>query len=231
MTKPSSLFESTLPAILLEDGDYLSLAEFERRYEAIPGLTKAELIEGVVRIPLRSGWTLYSRPQSGLSTWLGFYQAYTLGVEGGKNTSIRLDSHNEIQPDGMLIILPEHGGNVRVSEDDFIEGAPELVGEVCADNIRFDPHQRKRIYRRNQVLEYIVWRVVDQAIDWFALRNDDYVPLAPHPDGYLESEVFPGLRLDVAAMTRFDMATVLKVLQQGIESQAHAAFVAKLAVK
>lgn len=47
MTKPSSLSASTLPSGLLEDGDYLSLIEFERRYETMPGLTKAELIEGV----------------------------------------------------------------------------------------------------------------------------------------------------------------------------------------
>jgi hypothetical protein len=92
-------------------------------------------------------------------------------------------------------------------------------------------HQKLRVYRRNQVLEYIVWRVLDQAIDWFILRNDDYVPLAPHPDGYLESETCPGLRLDVAAMTRLDIATVLKVLQAGIDSADHARFVERLASK
>ena len=32
----------------LENGDRLTRAEFERRYEAMPDLKKAELIEGVV---------------------------------------------------------------------------------------------------------------------------------------------------------------------------------------
>ena len=36
---------------LLEPGDRLTRAEFERRYEAMPELRKAELIEGVVYMP------------------------------------------------------------------------------------------------------------------------------------------------------------------------------------
>ena len=35
----------------LENGDRLTRAEFERRYEAMPNLKKAELIEGVVYMP------------------------------------------------------------------------------------------------------------------------------------------------------------------------------------
>jgi hypothetical protein len=38
----------------LENGDLLTRAEFERRYTAMPGLKKAELIEGIVYI----GFTL-----------------------------------------------------------------------------------------------------------------------------------------------------------------------------
>jgi hypothetical protein len=35
----------------LEPGDRLSRIEFERRYEAMPHLKKAELIQGVVHMP------------------------------------------------------------------------------------------------------------------------------------------------------------------------------------
>jgi hypothetical protein len=35
----------------LENGDRLSRAEFERRYNAMPHLKKAELIEGIVYMP------------------------------------------------------------------------------------------------------------------------------------------------------------------------------------
>jgi Uma2 family endonuclease len=230
LPKPAPDFDSRrIPP--LESGDHLSRAEFERRYAAMPEVKKAELIEGVVRMPSPVRWNHHGRPHFRFGTWLGVYAANTPGVDGGDNVSIRLDLDNEPQPDDALIILPAHGGRVRISEDDYIEGSPELAAEVAASSVSFDLHQKLRVYRRNQVLEYIVWRVLDQAIDWFILRNDDYVPLAPHPDGYLESEVFPGLRLDVAAMTRFDMAIVLKVLQAGIDSPEHARFVERLARK
>ncbi len=37
---------------LLEPGDRLTLAEFERHYGAMPEVKKAELIEGIVYMPL-----------------------------------------------------------------------------------------------------------------------------------------------------------------------------------
>jgi len=35
----------------LRDGDRLTRAEFERRWDAMPEVTKAELIDGVVHMP------------------------------------------------------------------------------------------------------------------------------------------------------------------------------------
>src|SRR5207249_1637331 len=99
---------------------------------------------------------------------------------------------------------------------------------VSASTASFDLHTKLRVYRRNQVREYIVWRVLDQAIDWFALRHGDYKPLPLSPAGFYQSEVFPGLWLDAAALVRSDLATVLKVLEQGLASPEHAAFVAGL---
>ncbi|MGO9108678.1 MAG: hypothetical protein ACLP9L_05545 [Thermoguttaceae bacterium] len=46
--------------------------------------------------------------------------------------------------------------------------------------------------------------------------------------GHYQSEVFPGLWLDLAALQRGDVSQVLAVLQQGIASPEHAAFVARL---
>jgi len=70
--------------------------------------------------------------------------------------------------------------------------------------------------------------VLDEAIDWFVLRQSQYQRLPLSPDGYYRSEVFPGLWLDPAALTRFDLATVLQVLQEGLASPEHAAFAARL---
>ena len=108
----------------LEAGDRLTRAEFERRYEAMPHLKKAELIEGEVYMPSPVRHGRHSHPHILLATWLGIYETYTAGVEAGDNGSVRLDLDNEPQPDGYLIIRPEHGGQVRISEDDYIEGRP-----------------------------------------------------------------------------------------------------------
>src|SRR5262249_56577124 len=111
----------------LEPGDRLTREEFERRYDAMPGLKKAELIEGVVYMPSPVRLQRHSHPHTRLVTWLGTYETDTPGVEAGDNGSIRLDLDDEPQPDGYLIIRPDRGGQARISADDYIEGAPELI--------------------------------------------------------------------------------------------------------
>ena len=84
------------------------------------------------------------------------------------------------------------------------------------------------MYLHNLVSEYIVWRVYDEAVDWFVMRDGDFTPLVPDSSGILKSANFPGLWLDVAAMLRRDLAAVLAVLNQGLASPEHADYVAKL---
>ena len=83
---------------------------------------------------------------------------------------------SEPQPDAMMYIRPEHGGRIRISEDDFVEGGPELVAEVAASSIPFDTGEKLNLYQRYDVQEYIVWRVPEQEIDWYARREGRYVP-------------------------------------------------------
>jgi Uma2 family endonuclease len=149
-------------------------------------------------------------------------------VSVGDNGSVRLDLENEPQPDVAMIIDPSHGGQARLSPDDYVEGAPELVAEVAASSVSIALNTKFRIYRRNGVREYIVWRALDRAVDWFGLHEGQYDRLLPGADGAYRSEVFPGLWLDADALVRSDMAGVLQVLQQGIASPEHAAFVARL---
>jgi Uma2 family endonuclease len=173
-------------------------------------------------------WKKHGSPHFQLITWLGHYQANTPGVQGGDNASTRLDLENEPQPDAALIIEPEFGGNVRISSDDYVVGAPELVAEVTASSVSIALNTKFRVYRRNQVQEYVVWRVRDQAIDWFTVRHGDFERLPVTVAGNYESEVFPGLWLDSAAMIRGDLARVLQVLDDGLKSPSHAAFVQRL---
>jgi Uma2 family endonuclease len=89
-------------------------------------------------------------------------------------------------------------------------------------------HDKLRVYQRNGVLEYVVWRVWDRAIDWFVLREGRYEPLLPSSAGHYPSEVFPGLWLDPAALVRGELAQVMAVLQQGLAAPEHADFVRRL---
>ncbi len=212
----------------LENGDRLTRAEFERRFDAMPNLKKAELIEGEVYIPSPVRYRRHGHPHTRLVAWLGNYETDTLGVEAGNNGSIRLDVENEPQPDAFLIIRPDHGGQARISEDDFIEGAPELVAEVASSSASYDLGKKLNAYRRNGVREYVVWRVLDAEIDWFVNRRRRFTPMPPAADGTLRSTVFPGLWLDPAALVRGDKATVRAILQRGLDSTEHALFVARL---
>jgi Uma2 family endonuclease len=218
--------DDVVPA--LENGDRLTRAEFERRYEAMPHLKKAELIEGVVYVPSPVRHRQHSSPHAHLITWLGLYTANTPGVEVGDNGSVRLDLDNEPQPDALLFIDPTRGGQVRISDDGIIEGAPELVAEVASSSVSYDLHAKLHVYRRNGVCEYIVWRVLEQAVDWFVLRDGQYERMPRDAQGLVRSEVFPGLWLDQAALLRGDLATVLAIVQQGLASPEHNAFVARL---
>jgi Uma2 family endonuclease len=208
-------------------GDRLSRAEFERRYAAMPEVNKAELIEGRVYMPSPVSTDDHAHPHFRFITWVGVYEAATPGTQGGDNGTLRLDLDNEPQPDAFLRILPECGGQSR-TVDRYVEGAPELVAEVSASSVSVDLHDKLNAYRRNGVVEYVVWRVWDGAIDWLVLENDEYRPLSADSDGILRSRVFPGLWLDANALLAGDAARVLAVVQEGIKSTAHAEFVAKL---
>jgi Uma2 family endonuclease len=212
----------------LETGDHLTRAEFERRYEAMPHIKKAELIEGVVYMPSPVRLNQHGSPHAAVMAWLGVYWAGSPGVQVGDNSTVRLDLDTEPQPDACMFVRPSHGGRVQLSADDYIEGGPDLVAEIAASSASLDLNSKFRVYLRNGVREYLVWRVLDQQIDWFALRGTQYDRLGLNPDGLYQSEVFPGLWLDPAAMIGLDLATVLRVLQQGLASPEHAAFVTKL---
>jgi Uma2 family endonuclease len=208
----------------LEAGDHLTREEFERRYEATPGIKKAELIEGVVyTAPPAVRWDYHGSPHAALVGCLNYYRAATPGLQIGDNSSVRLDLDNEPQPDIALIIEPRYGGQAKFS-DGLLEGAPELVAEISGSSVSIDMNLKLRVYRRNGVREYIVWRVKERAIDWFSVKNGQYIPLTP-VDGILRSEIFPGLWLDPQALINDEPLAALRVLQKGLESPEHSRFV------
>jgi Uma2 family endonuclease len=218
------------PISPLEPGDELSRDEFERRYTAMPGVKKAELIEGIVYMPSPVNLERHGEPEMDLGVWLGLYKISTPGVAGGHNSTVRLDLKNEPQPDLLLCVRPECGGRVRIIGG-YIEGGPELVAEVASSSVSIDLKGKFRSYHRNEVQEYLVWRVDDQAVDWFRLQGSEYALIEPDARGWLRSVALPGLWLDPQALVRRDMNAVLAALQEGLADPSHREFVDTLAAR
>ncbi len=212
----------------LESGDRLTRHEFERRYQAMPYIKKAELVEGVVYVASPVRMANHGRPHAVLVGWLMVYKAATPGVDLGDNATVRLDADNEPQPDALLRIEPEVGGNSRISEDDYVEGAPELIAEIAASSASYDLNDKLNAYRRNGVQEYIVWQIYENRLDWYSLQEGRYVPLEPDAAGVIRSQIFPGLWLVVNALREGNLAEVLAVLQQGLQTAEHQTFVERL---
>lgn len=212
----------------LNSGDRLSRVEFERGYQAHPEIKKAELIEGVVYVSSPIHYHYHADPHANIMTWLGVYRAATPGVKGGDNATLRLDFENEVQPDAILRLEPALGGQSSISDDDFLEGAPELIVEIAASSASYDLHDKRRAYARNGVPEYLVAQTYEKRVDWFVLREGVYESLAADEKGILHSEIFPGLWLQPTALWSGDLATFLAVLQEGLASAEHTTFVEQL---
>jgi Uma2 family endonuclease len=213
----------------LNNGDRLSRPEFERRYAARPDIKKAELIEGVVYLmpsPVRIGQ--HSEPHSWIMGWLFNYMVATPGTRLGDNATLLLDLDNETQPDAVLWIDEKLGGRAKVNKDDYLEGVPELVVEVAASTAAYDLHDKLNVYRRNGIQEYLVFVSYEAEVRWHVLRDGRYELLAADERGLLRSEVFPGLWLQPEHFWQGDGAALMAVLQEGLASPEHAAFVNRL---
>lgn len=215
----------------LESGDRLSRVEFERRYHLHPKIKKAELIEGEVHVTSPVHVKKHAEPHFDLIGWLAVYRAATPGVRGSDNATVRLDLENEPQPDILLRLAPELGGKSYITDDDYLQGAPELIVEVAASSASYDMNKKKRIYARNGIREYIVAQAYEECVDWFVLRADGYEALQPDANGVIRSEVFPGLWLPTAAVWQGDLTKMLAVVHEGLASAEHTMYVKSLQEK
>lgn len=213
----------------LRDGDQLTSDEFLRRWEAMPGLKHAELIDGIVHMP-----SPVSRPHSDvqayLATWLGIYAIRTPGCCPGLEGTWLMGERNVPQPDNTLRILPEYGGQSR-DEGAYSAGAPELVVEVAVSTSARDVGDKLKVYERMGVREYLIAVTRKQQCIWKELTPAGFQALEADADGVMRSNCFPGLRLDPAALWTRDLPRLDATLQQGLATPEHAAFAAQLALR
>jgi Uma2 family endonuclease len=225
----SAISTSSLPPSRppeLYSGDRMSRREFHRIYSQMPEHFKAELVGGVVYVasPLKIRHGTNHIP---LGSVLFAYQSATPGTELGDNTTILLGEDGEPQPDLYLRILPQHGGQSRTSEDDYVDGAPELIAEIANSSRSIDLHAKLEDYTRYGVLEYLVFDVQSSRLRWFDLPARQELTI--DPDGVLRSRVFPGLWIDTAGLVSKDHAKLMATLAAGLARSEHRDFLQRLA--
>jgi len=210
-------------------GDFLSRDEFLRRWEAMPQLKRAELIQGVVYVP--SPLSLdHGDTDLHVGTWIGVYEAATPGCRGSQNATWLMGRRDAPQPDKSLRVLPEYGGKSHV-EGKYAAGSAEFLAEICISSTAYDLHQKLEVYERSGVQEYLTVLMQEREVRWHRLVNGAFELMPADPDGVYRSEVFPGLWLDAAALLAGDLAGVLAPLQHGLQTPEHSQFVARLAAQ
>ena len=223
----ASLLDALPP---LEPGDHLDQKTFHARYEAMRNGVRAELIGGVVIMPSPAK-RIHSRSHIKIGRWLDVYEDATPGVEANSGGTTILGDESEPMPDVFLVISPVKGGQTKVDRDGYVVGAPELIAEISYSTESYDLHGKKSDYEKAGVCEYVVVALRQKCVFWFVRKRGKFHELAAGTDGVLRSQKFPGLWLDPAALLRLDGKRVMKVLNDGLASPEHAAFVAKLAAK
>jgi len=209
----------------LVTGERLTVEEFLRRWEDLPDLKNAELIDGVVYVPspvsLDHGTFDFL-----IHWWLAHYAHATPGCKGGSN-STWLMMGSAPQPDAYLRVLPSHGGQSG-NAGSLGAGAPELAVEICVTSSEVDFGPKLALYQRAGVLEYITVEQFGPRMIWRVLENGAYIAQTLPADGILRSQFFPGLWLDAAAFWANDGAKMLAALNAGLASEDHRKFVERL---
>jgi Uma2 family endonuclease len=211
----------------LATGDQLDQPTFHQRYQAMPPGARAELIQGVVSMPSPLGVD-HGAAVVTFILWLGHYAECSPGLELLDNATVILDGRNEVQPDVTLRVLPGLGGRTR-DENGFVAGPPELVVEVARSSRYLDLGPKRDEYERAGVLEYVVRTFEPDEVLWQVARDGHFEPLLPDADGLHRSRVFPGLWLDPRALLARDTRRLREVVELGVATPEHAAFVARLA--
>jgi Uma2 family endonuclease len=203
--------------------------EFLARWDAMPDLKHAELIDGVVYMASPVSFD-HGKFQVLFATWVSNYAADKPGCWASTEATWLMEKSNVPQPDVTLRIVPEYGGQSGV-RGSYHSGAPELAVEVAASSYARDFGIKKRLYERMGVREYLIAQPGARKVTWFVLTSTGYEPLKPGPDGIYRSVCFPGLWLDAIALWNLDRPRLNAAAQLGLATPEHAAFAAQLAAR
>ena len=210
------MVSSALKHPALDNGDRMSRDEFLSRWEQIPELKHAELIEGVVYLssPVSIGHGLFD---SIFGRWLGHYvdavEDHHLTIVTN-TTSLLGDS--AFQPDIAMFRESSRRRGGGSSRSSFLEQVPELIIEITRSSRSYDLGPKLAAYRAAGVPEYIAVLLEEKRIEWRALSGTRYRLLQPGKDGMLKSARFPGLWLDMGAVFPPDSRRMKAAINLGL---------------
>ena len=171
----------------------------------------------------------HSRMDKMVFRWLDGYAEHTPGTEAFHGVSTLLGNDSEVQPDAVLMTVAGSSVHQPIADVGPVIGAPELVVEIAASTAPIDLFEKRALYEREGVWEYLVILVrKPERVLWFVRRREQFEELNPGGDGLFRSEVFPGLGLDPAALLQGNSARVREVVEQGLATAEHTDFVQQL---
>ena len=153
----------------LREGDRLDSSEFLLRWEAMPLLKHAELIDGVVFMP-SPVFNPHANIHYEMIGWTHYYKDATPGCHGGSDETWKMGPKDVPQPDIALYILSEFGGQSRL-EGQLSVGAPELIVEVTGSSYSRDLGIKLELYRTAGVREYLTVLLQPQKVVWRQLAR------------------------------------------------------------
>jgi Uma2 family endonuclease len=197
---------------LLCAGDHLDWPEFERRWDALPNLKRAELIDGRVIMPSPLS-KLHGRIHQILGCVCEMYAMRTQTIEVFNNATLVLGPEDAPQPD---LTLRKISQGASADEGQYLHGAPEMIIEVCLTSASYDLYEKKALYERVGVQEYLCFLVGENRVSAFQLQEGAFRALEPDADGVVKSAIFPGLWLDTRAILAGRAAEALATLERGL---------------
>ncbi len=113
---------------------------------------------------------------------------------------VKLDEGNVLQPDILFI----SAGRKSELISDRVEGAPDLVIEILSpSNAYYDLRQKKDIYERYGVKEYIIVDPIAQNADLYTLKEGVYhLNQKAQENEQLNSLLLPDLSIDLSKLFR-----------------------------
>jgi Uncharacterized protein conserved in cyanobacteria len=215
--------EANLPTYM-ENGDHLTAEEFLHAWEHMPDVKHAELLEGRVYMNPASVNYSHARPHAIITAWVAIYEAGTPFTETSLTPSVKLDSRNIPEPDVVLRLMDGLGGSS--SWENILLGPVELAIEISNTSTSKDVYEKRELYERTGVREYLIWRTAAGEFDHFVREANltERFERKVYRDGIIKSVVFPGLWLDVEAALAYDTKKVIERLNEGLASPEHASY-------